>query len=316
VGFVSNAFTTPVAQRAHRKSGSRSQWIASDLTLKLLGSVGTRLRRGALTPTPGRPFALGELRLELLPVATFPGASALLIEAGGKRHLYTGPVGEGTSHEGALRPADVLCLDATFGDPRFAFPRRADAWADLERQLDEAAGAGRTSILLVALEETSAPLLQAWADSKRVIRAHRAIIEQALALRQAGVPCALPSRFAGKASPADIVLWPMERRDAPQLRRLDGARTILVSGLAGDTDRVQRLGVDAAVAWTPLADHATLMRFARATAATEIATMGAGALAFAAALSAELRCTAYPVVPPQQIGLFAVTSPFEEDRGK
>jgi putative mRNA 3-end processing factor len=325
VGFVSNAFTTPPARRRFRP-GSRTQWIATAETLALLGRSGERLARAALVAPPGRPFTLGDLRIEVIPQDAFPGASAVLVEGRSRRWLYTGPLGRAAASGAALRSVDALCVDATFG--HISLPPPDETWAAFHDQLANLRKRGHAAIVFVPLGETAAPVLVRWPSPRPVLRAHRAIVALAGQLRAAGFAAPVPSRFAGKLDPGDVLLWPADQRGSPQLRHLDGAptETFFVSGWARQTPTAGHLQVaaDHAIPWSSLCDREALLTFARTTGARDIATAGAGATALAEDLARELGQLTYALVPPTQIGLFGdgtsasrfPASPFEETRGK
>src|SRR5579859_6316960 len=64
------------------------------LTERTLALLGRAAESDALVTPFGRPFALGRLRLELLPSGHLPGAAQLLVErpgkSGARRLLYAG----------------------------------------------------------------------------------------------------------------------------------------------------------------------------------------------------------------------------------
>src|SRR4051812_5266091 len=80
--FLSHAPTLGAqARRAlPRIGGARRQVLATEVTLALLGSAGARLEAHALPASYGRPFGLGDLRLEMFPSGFMPGAASLLCE--------------------------------------------------------------------------------------------------------------------------------------------------------------------------------------------------------------------------------------------
>lgn len=325
VGFVSNGFTTPPA-RPRFRPGGRTQWIASAETLALLGRSGERLARAALVAPPGRPFSLGDLRIEVIPQDAFPGASALLVEGRGRRWLYTGPLGRAAASGAALRAVDALCVDATFGT--IDLPPADETWAAFHAQLTNLREAGRAAIVFVPLGETAAPALLGWPSSGpgHALRAHRAVVTMARELRAAGFASPSPSRFAGKLDPGDVLLWPADQPASPQLRRLEGAtaETFFLSGWAAHPPTAGHVAANHLVPWSSLCDRGALAAFARATGARDIATVGAGAAPLAEDLGRTLGGLTYALVPPTQIGLFGdgtsasrfPASPFGETRGK
>ena len=108
--------------------GSRRQILATEATLALLGPFGERLRAQTLVVPFGRPFALGDLRLEIFPSGFMPGAASLLCERDGRRLVYSGPVGQvAPDGRAELRAAAALCIAARFAAREIVFPERAAA---------------------------------------------------------------------------------------------------------------------------------------------------------------------------------------------
>ena len=118
------------------------------------GRSGRAPARAHLAAAFGRAFNLGELRLALVPAGYLPGAASLLCEAGGRRLLYAGTICRERAFASLgpaqVRRADAVCLDATFGDPRFVLPPREEAEAALRRFVEVALAARRAPVLLVS----------------------------------------------------------------------------------------------------------------------------------------------------------------------
>src|SRR4051812_12886197 len=127
-----------------RRAG-RQELLATEGTLALLGAGGETLRKHALPAPFGRPFVLGGLRVEIFSSGHLPGAASLLCEVEGRQILYAGTIRREAPAFGAeaceIRSADALCVDGTFGDPRFSFPPREEALAQVLRFVEEALAA-------------------------------------------------------------------------------------------------------------------------------------------------------------------------------
>lgn len=93
--------------------GRAERVITTEETASVMRRLGRALPE-PLLPRLGRPFALGRLRLELLPSGRCAGAAQLLVELAGWRGLYAGSVwvraGIG-SLPLQVRPCDELVLD-------------------------------------------------------------------------------------------------------------------------------------------------------------------------------------------------------------
>src|SRR6185295_17983639 len=166
--FLSHAPALGVnARRAlPRLGGGRRQVLTTDLTLALLGPAGDRLKAHALPAAYGRPFGLGDLRLEMFPSGFMPGAAA----------------------SSEVRAADSLCIDATFGSEALAFPPRAQALADVGAAVRRVLGDGRTPVVLVDPVAIAVDVGAALAADRIGLFAHRSIVQAAAAFRQAGLP--------------------------------------------------------------------------------------------------------------------------------
>ncbi len=303
--FLSHA--TRDARALPRSRHGRRQILTTETTLALLGNAGARLRPHALLAGLGRPFALGDLRVELLPSGHAPGAAALWCEraARGKdglsRVLYAGIVGP--AETAAIRPADAVCLDATFGARRFAFPTPAEALAEIVALVREALGAGRAPVVLVE----PGPGLDVAAALARAgvgVRAARPLVQEAAAYARAGLPAPTLQRFDGRLRADEALLWPPEARDAARLGALTTPFFIFASGWAADPETFADARADRGVALGDRADFAGLLRYVAATGAREVALAGATSEELALALR-ERGVHVYPVGAPRQIALFS-----------
>jgi hypothetical protein len=296
-----------------RLRAGRRQVLTTDVTLALLGAGGARLRPHALLSSFGRPFALGDLRLELFPSGYGPGAASLLCEIGSgggasaserpRRVIYAGAIGPGPEH----RPADALCLDATFGARRFAFPEPAAALAELRALVLGALGSRRAPVILVEPGQPALVVAAALIEAGVSVRAHRTVVQAAGLYARAGLAAPALQRFDGRLRAGEALLWPPEAREAPQLGRLAAPVVILASGWAADPVEVARVRADHGVALADRADFAGLLRYILATGATEVALLNPPGEELALALRGR-GLDAYPLGPPSQIALFATAA--------
>jgi putative mRNA 3-end processing factor len=301
--FLSHAprFGVHARRALPRLGGARRQLLTTDVTLALLGPAGDRLKSQALPAGYGRPFSLGDLRLEMFPSGFMPGAASLLCERDGRRIVYAGPIGADAAD---VRAADALCIDATFAGHGEAapWPPRAQALADVGRAVRAVLARGEAPIVLVDPVAIAVDVAAALAADRIGLAAHRAIVQVVAAYRHAGIPAPPLQRFATKIGPGEALLWPAQVR-APARRA--GARafgSVLVSAEAGSA--LAGADVEARVIFPTGADWTTLIRYIEATGASEVALVNAAGDALAAALRAR-GIDAYTLGPPRQIELFA-----------
>ncbi len=300
--FLSHAPVLGVhARRAlPRLGGARRQLLTTPVTLALLGPAGDRLEAHALPASYGRPFSLGDLRLEMFPSGFMPGAASLLCEQGGRRIVYAGPIGASGAE---VRAADALCIDATFASTATVFPPRDQALAEVGRAVRDVLARGGTPIVLVDPVTVGVDVGSALAGDRIGLCAHRAIVQAAMAYRRAGVPAPSLQRFAGKVGAGEALLWPMGARVPP---RRAGARepgVILVSADAG-REAATAVAATARVLFPSAADFAGLVRYIDATGAVEVALVNAPGDELIDVLRAR-GVDAYTLGPARQIELFA-----------
>jgi hypothetical protein len=310
--FLSHAeaLDARAARALPRARHGRRLILTTETTLALLGAPGARLRAHALLAGMGRPFALGELRLELFPSGHAPGAASLLCELGAtasagtgmERVVYAGVLGPGDAP--AVRPADALCVDATFGARRFSFPPLAEALSEVRRLVLEALARGSAPLVLVEAPTSALAVATTLVEAGVTVRGGRAVVQTAAAYAEAGLPTPPLQRFDGRLRPGEALLWPPSAREAAGLGRLEAPTTILATGHAGDPEAIARARADHGVPLGDRADFAALLRYIESTGAREVALMRAPGDELAQALQARGVDT-YPVGPPRQIALFA-----------
>ena len=298
--FLSHAPVLAVhARRAlPRLGGARRQLLATPVTLSLLGPAGDRLKAHALPAGYGRPFSLGDLRLEMFPSGFMPGAASLLCEQAGRRIVYAGPIGASGAE---VRAADALCIDATFASAATVFPSRDQALADVGRAVRDVLGRGGAPIVLVDPVTVGVDVASALAGDRIGLCAHRAIVQATMAYRRAGVPAPSLQRFAGKVGAGEALLWPMGARVPP---RRAGAREPGVILVSADAGREEATAAAARVLFPSAADFAGLVRYIEATGAAEVALVNAPGDELVEVLRAR-GVDAYTLGPPRQIELFA-----------
>lgn len=311
LSFISSARPRPGQPSPTDRNNARparAQVLTTEVTLSLLGPRAERLRTRALVLGYGRPFMLGSLRIELLPAGILPGSAALSCEGDDRRILYAGAARLGPPSAGAVtgavRTADALCLDATFGDPRFAFMGVEEARATVCDFAREARAAGQAPVLLTAPFGPVHDVAAAVAADGWRLRGHRSAVAAAAAFRGAGVDGPPVARFSGTLAADEVLLWPADAREAGLLARLGRTRVAWLSGWAADTEAVARLRVDQPIPYSNLADHAGLLAYAAATGAREIATVDGFAQDLANALRERGVADAYAIGPPRQISMF------------
>lgn len=269
------------------------QLVATATTLALLrGQRRTPIADSELGVPLGRPFSLGELRLELFATGRALGSAGLRVEGPNLSVIYGGvvnPRGTPLSGDCDVRSADTVIVSGEYGHPRFVFPPLADAIATLAQRASEITARG--GVVVVALDSPAVALEIAAALAPRKVVGHRTLVALARAARQLGLP--VPSIAAARKPmrPGQLLVWPRDRAPLPELPR--GSEVLVCSGAAVDTG---------GLAMSDRADWPSLLEFIEQTRASRVMITGR----FTAELDAELRrrgLDASPLGPPEQLRL-------------
>ena len=159
---------------------------------------------------------------------------------------------------------------------------------------------GQTPVLLASPFGALPALAVDLAQAGITMRAHPRIAAVLTRLRMVCETLPSPTRFAGRITQGEVLLWPPEARDASNLVALDHLRFALVSGTAADPAMLARMRVHAGVAITNLPSCSEIVTAVEATGAKEVALFNDGAEPLAALLR-ERGMDAYAMGPPKQM---------------
>lgn len=279
--------------------------------LRALAAVDGRGRRvhepQALVTPFGRPFALGQLTLELFPSGNLLGAASLLIQHQGRRIVYSAEINPRRSllvERLEARRCDLLVLGCRFGDRRFSFPPYEALAEGLVGFARQALARGRTPVFfcdpLGEAQELAYLLLQAGVP----VRAHRLLYSAGRVYQRAGTGLEGLRRHSSGGKPgSSSVLWPLRLRTSPSLARLGPISTALVSGLAVDPRFRETAGCEAAFALSSRADYSGILEYVQACKPSEVLLCGG----CGPHLEEDLTALGFGVsglVPPEQMNLF------------
>ncbi|MDB4967701.1 MAG: mRNA 3-end processing factor [Myxococcales bacterium] len=296
------------------RGGAEVRLITTDRTRALRAvEVTPRGQAAATLVTPfGRPFAMGRLRLELLPSGHAPGAAQLYVESDGRRVAFCGPLNPtpGRFPEAPqVRAADALCIEAPLAACGRKLPPRAEVEAQLLARVARALDDGVTPVVLAPALGAAEEVVALLGGAGHAVRVHTRIAAWLGAYARIGIPTASPTvkRFRGSPAKGEVVVWPFDERHAAAIGRLRQSVLFVVSGLALDPEWAARLRVEAAF---PLADHGdlpSLVAYARAAEARDVwLTSGMSEVALRAFAAAGITAHALTAQRPmEQMALFA-----------
>ena len=284
--------------------------VATGPTLALIEALTPRLLSNSapLPAQPGKPFALGPLKLTLHHAGCVLGSAWLRCEQEGKVVVWGADLGgSGTRAPRTAEPreqprCDTLILRAVHGHPRYVFPPRDELFARLEEFVQQTLADGLTPVVLAAPLGGAQEAAKFLGDRGHRLRLHPAIHRSALVYEKLGVGFQDLESFESAAAPGEVVIVPYGAR-VGRRGPIGAHRAVLLSGRAVEEGVAERAAVDLAL---PLSDHAgfdELIELAERSGAKRVLTVDG----FAAELAAELRARgmdAYALGAERQLELF------------
>lgn len=298
LSFVSHAHSDHI--------GRHERIIATNATLKFMAYRLGKLPPASLPAPYNRPFELGPLVLELLPAGHILGSAQLrVIRKDGKRIVYTGdlnPTPSLTAEPLQVAECDTLIIESTFGHPRYAFEPRTKTLADIERWCRDNLQRGVTPVLLGYPLGKSQEAIKYLGSAGLKIRAHQRVFAICELYRELGVELNV-SLFEGTIEPDEVAFFPPNHSRGQAISRIHPRQVAVLTGWAVDPGAERRYGADLAF---PLSDHAdfpSLVKYVKATGASEVITHHGFAEELAKALLDE-GIDARPLGVRQQLDLF------------
>lgn len=297
LSFVSHAHSDHIARH--------ERVIATAATLRFLQHrLGTV--KGALAAPYNRPFELGALVLELLPAGHMLGSAQLrVVLPDGTRVVYTGDLNVApslTAEPAQVAECDILILESTFGHPRYSFPPRERTFDRVAEWCRAKLGAGITPVLFAYAMGKSQEVIKALSRRGLKMCAHGSIHEICALYSELGMPLSV-RRFDGTLEQGEVLMVPPHLARSTSVTRLRRATAVLTGWAVDGPVTRKRHGADEAFPISDHADHAALIRYAKATGATEVITHHGFAEELAEALRGE-GLIARAAHRPLQLGLF------------
>ena len=217
------------AAGARRRARRRRRQIARDRADAGAAGPGGRAAEATRSSRLGRPFVLGELRLEIFASGLMPGSASLLCERDGRRIVYAGPIGAGAARgAGGGRAVPRRHASAR----RRAASRRAQALAAVGAAVRDALARGHAPSCWSSRWRSRWPSRPRWPPSVSACAAHRDVVWRPPPTATPGCRSRRCSGSPAASRPGEALLWPA--REPPRPARRGRARTAhLVSAEPG-----------------------------------------------------------------------------------
>lgn len=280
--FVSHAHSDHIAR--HREV------ILTAPTARLMRArLGRRGLEQILPLGERREFQCGETKfhLTLLPAGHILGSAMALVEAEDGSLLYTGDFRlspSATAERCAPRHAEILIMETTFGQPRYAFPPRDEVLRELIQFCRDGLARKETPVLLAYSLGKAQELLASLAQAGLPLQLHPAVDALTRIYEQLGQSFPAYERFETTPLAGRVLIAPPQVMRSGQCRVPGPVRTAAVTGWAMESSCRFRAGTDAAFAFSDHADFNELIEFVKRVAPRRVFTLHGFAADFARTL--------------------------------
>lgn len=260
----------------------------------------------AIVAPYGKPISLGPFEVTLLPAGFMPGSAQILIESDKSTLLYANnlsleahPLAEPLQ----IKKADTLVVRSVYGCKDFAFPPRAQAYAQVVEIAKKALEGDCNPVFLVSPLGKAQEVIRCLTEGGFCVIVHRSIAKYNRAYRNMGFEVGKAKIFKGGVRPGEVLVFPEVLYSSPAIRRLKRPWLVWVSGLAAASPFLAKMRVDEGIPLSGHLDFAGLLRYVEEVAPRRVVAVGPNARDFALALGKEgLEATV--VSEEEQLSLF------------
>ena len=297
LSFISNANISSVPHH--------DRIIATPETLKLI--EGKTKNSIVLSCPYNRPFTVGKTKVELIPSGYSLGSSQIVTEIKGKRLVYTGDLKvrySATSQYIEIRRCDVLIMKCRYGHPKFHFPPDEEVNLKIYEFIKESFYFNYTPVIFVDVLGKAQDLIFYLCNMNIKLSIHRSIYRYLEPYSEFGFEFKNVEKFRVGDLNRKVLIFPIHRRTAKNIEKIDKKRTCVVTGLAAESHNVVKSAfkVDNAFAMSNHAGYDELIQYVEIVNPKEVYLIEGFCVEFANKLRS-LGYNARPIENPVQLKL-------------
>ncbi|MBW2731676.1 MAG: hypothetical protein JRH20_04740 [Deltaproteobacteria bacterium] len=263
--------------------------LTTATTAELMRAMGAAYGRGRRVHEPqilvtpfGRPFSLGQLRLELFPSGYVLGASSLLIEHQNKRVVYAGQLSvapHGLAERLEARRCDLLVLPYPRGVSDSDVPTEEEVTADIVSFVEESFDCRQVPVLLCPPLAAGPQVAHALAKRGISLKLHRHLFAAFRVYARLGglLDMSRMRRYRGQLDVVrrpEALLWPVGLHQSPALAKLSRARRAVVGARAAEPAYRADLGCCAGFVLGPRGGVEGLIEYIKASGPRQVVFVG------------------------------------------
>lgn len=204
----------------------------------------------------GRPLQWRDVQLTTFPAGHVLGSAMLLVEDEEDSLLYTGDFNldeSATAEKAELPQADILITECTFGTPQYRLPPRGEVCQQLVDLVSQTIRSGTTPVIHAYVLGKSQEVTKILSRAGIPVQQHPLVYEISRIYEKCGTDLGHYLLYQGRPLHGHAIIAPPRSQQAAPLEGLVRCVRIGVTGWAGRSGILQKLGVDHVL---PLSDHA------------------------------------------------------------
>ena len=202
------------------------------------------------------PYTLEGMTVELLPAGHILGSSQIVIKKGAETIIYSGDIKlkpNSTAEQIDVEHADILIMEATYGNPRYLFPDRDVVINQLCNVIDATFSEGRIPIVLAYSLGKGQEVAKVLGEKGYALLLHNTIYDLLKTYEEFGIEFKNYEKFTSTISLKNkVFIMPPYVLSSNVIQNIKQKKTIMLSGWALDASK-KRSNIDIML---PLSDHA------------------------------------------------------------
>jgi len=220
--------------------------IATPETIKFLFS---KIKKSIVLACPYyRPFALGNLQVELVPSGHMLGSSQMIVDKGDKTLIYTGDINLNmlpTAKPAYTKHCDVLVMKCPYGLPEYIFPSFDESIEALTGFIKETLSSDSTPVIIVEPLGKAQDIIKALGEHGFKLSLHKSIYKATKIYEEFGIQFKDYELYKPSEIDEKIVIIPPNKLESENLKEIKRKRLGIIAECTNDEKSAIRLAFKA-----------------------------------------------------------------------
>ncbi len=198
--------------------------------------------------------SVNEIKIEIFPAGHILGSSQILVVKDNTRIVYTGDFKlkrNETTEKNEIKEADILIMEATYGDPKYLFPDRQVVINQICTEIDKALDQDLIPIIIAYSLGKGQEIAKVLGDRGYSLSLHNTIYDLLKVYEDFGIQFKNYEKFSHN-NKRKVIIMPPYVMNSNVIKNIKPRKTFLLSGWALDTSKI-KYQVDISF---PMSDHA------------------------------------------------------------